>query len=113
MVDVAKTGDPIDVSDAIAHMRQEIQKAMAEGVGKPVRFRAKGIELELSVELKRVGEGRAGIKAWVLDFGGKVGIENKSAHKVKLQLELPRDTLIGDEDEPPVGSDPEERRHRQ
>jgi len=93
-------GGPIDLGDAIAHLRQEIQTAMAEGAGKDVRFRAKEIELELSIELKRVGEGRAGIKAWVVDFGGKVSAENKSTHKVTLQLELVGDGLISGDADP-------------
>jgi hypothetical protein len=97
-------GDAIALSDAIAHLRGELQKAMAEGAGKQTRFRAKVIELELSIAFSREGKGKAGIRAWVFELGGEASVKRDEIHRIKLQLELEGDPLISDPTMPPLES---------
>ena len=55
----------VKLADAIAELRSEISRARAEGRGKDVRFAAKAIEVELSLEFGQTAEGAAGVPKWV------------------------------------------------
>ena len=78
------------LADAIAELRAEISRARREGEGKDVRFAAKAIEVELSVDFGWTAEGTAGVSKWIpfVDLGVKGGGSEKSLHKVKLTLEI-------------------------
>ena len=78
------------LADAIAELRAEISRAQWEGEGKDVRFAAKAIEVELSVDFGWTAEGSAGVSKWIpfVDIGVKGGGSEKSVHKVKLTLEI-------------------------
>src|SRR4051812_37783076 len=78
------------LADAIAELRAEISRARQEGEGKDVRFAAKAIEVELSVNFGWTAEGTAGVSKWIpfVDLSAKGGGSEKSLHKVKLTLEI-------------------------
>ena len=80
----------IRLADAIAELRAEISRAQQEGEGKDVRFAAKAIEVELSVDFGWTAEGTAGVSKWIpfVDIGVKGSGSEKSLHKVKLTLEI-------------------------
>ena len=80
----------IGLADAISELRAEISRARREGEGKDVRFAAKAIEVELSVDFGWTAEGTAGVSKWIpfVDLGVKGSASEKSLHKVKLTLEI-------------------------
>src|SRR5215469_17308207 len=80
----------VRLADAIAELRAEISRARQEGEGKDVRFAAKAIEVELSVDFGWTAEGTAGVSKWIpfVDLGVKGSGSEKSLHKVKLTLEI-------------------------
>jgi len=80
----------IGLADAISELRAEISRARREGEGKDVRFAAKAIEVELSVDFGWTAEGTAGVSKWIpfVDLGVKGSGSEKSLHKVKLTLEI-------------------------
>jgi hypothetical protein len=80
----------VRLADAIAELRAEISRAQKEGEGKDVRFAAKAIEVELSVDFGWTAEGSAGVSKWIpfVDLGVKGSGSEKSLHKVKLTLEI-------------------------
>ena len=80
----------VRLADAIAELRAEISRAQQEGEGKDVRFAAKAIEVELSVDFGWTAEGTAGVSKWIpfVDLGVKGSGSEKSLHKVKLTLEI-------------------------
>jgi len=97
----------IGLADAISELRAEISRARREGEGKDVRFAAKAIEVELSVDFGWTAEGTAGVSKWIpfVDLGVKGSGSEKSLHKVKLTLEIdtggePSKRLISDADGP-------------
>jgi hypothetical protein len=96
----------LGLADAIAELRTQIEKARVEGAGKPVRFSAKQIEVELSIEFGLKAEVSAGISKWVpfVDLAAKAGGNENSSHKIKLTLEMePIDgagRLIADDEGP-------------
>jgi hypothetical protein len=88
----------IPLANAIADLRSELEKAIAEGVGHDIRFKPGPIELELSLEIKKEGSGKGSVKFWIVDLGGEIKSANAQMHKIKLNLQLVdkegRDLLI-------------------
>jgi hypothetical protein len=80
----------IGLADAITELRAELSRARQEGEGKDIRFSAKAIDVELSVDFGWTAEGTAGIAKWIpfVDLSVKGGGNEKSLHKVKLTLEI-------------------------
>ena len=70
----------IGLADAISELRAEISRARREGEGKDVRFAAKAIEVELSVDFGWTAEGTAGVSKWIpfVDLGVKGSGSEKS-----------------------------------
>jgi hypothetical protein len=99
----------VRLADAIKELRVEISRARQEGQGQDVRFRAKSIEVELSIDFEMSGEGSAGVPKWIpfVDVSVKGSAKRSSAHKIVIKLEIdetgnPAGNLIGD----PTGPGP-------
>jgi Trypsin-co-occurring domain 2 len=73
------------LADAIAELRAEISRARQEGEGKDVRFAAKEIEVELSLDFGWKAEASVGVSKWIpfVDLGVKGSGDEKSLHNVK------------------------------
>lgn len=83
----------IGVAEAVEHLRAELAAAAASaGVGP--RFEVGPVELEFSVEMRREGTGKAGIRAWVVSADAEVSASKASVHRLKLVL-TPQDTTAG------------------
>lgn len=76
----------IPLASAIRALRRELVEAVKEGEGQDVRFALGPIDLELQVELSTTGGGEAGIKFWVLSFGGKGERTTGRTQTLRLQL---------------------------
>jgi hypothetical protein len=78
------------LADAIAELRAEISRARKEGEGKDVRFAAKTIEVELSLDFSWTAEVSGGVSKWIpfVDLAAKGSGGEKSLHKIKLALEI-------------------------
>lgn len=50
------------------------------------------MELEFSVEMRKEGKGKAGLKAWVVSADVEALVSKASVHRVKLVL-TPKDTV--------------------
>jgi hypothetical protein len=92
--------EDVTVAEAIKQLRAQLEDAQQEGTGKPLRFVAKSVELELGIVFKSEKEGGGGVKAWFLDISGKAKAANETVHKVTLALQpVDRDgkpTLVSD-----------------
>ncbi|MDI2124651.1 hypothetical protein QI554_00690 [Yinghuangia seranimata] len=76
-----------ELGDAIGAIRQELQRAMADGDGQQLRFRAGPVELEFTVEVTL--EGSAGTKVRVLPWSveAKGGVTAARSNRVKITLQ--------------------------
>ena len=99
----------VRLADAIKELRAEISRARQEGQGQDVRFRAKSIEVALSIDFELSGEGSGKLSKWIpfVDVSVKGAAKTKSAHKIVIKLEIdeagnPAGNLIGD----PTGPGP-------
>jgi hypothetical protein len=78
----------IPLAEVIADLRDELARAMEEGEKHDVRFKPGPIEVELALEVRKEGSGRAGIKFWVVELGGDIKAANVQSHKIKLSRQL-------------------------
>lgn len=77
----------IPLADAIEDLRAELLRAATAGVGQPLQFRLKPVELEIKLVIKREAEAKGGIKFYVLDFSGGGKLADETTHTLKLVLE--------------------------
>ncbi|MEU9923793.1 trypco2 family protein [Streptomyces griseoluteus] len=83
--------EEIGVAEAVEYLRAELVAAAA-GSGTGPRFEVGPVELEFSVEMRKEGKGKAGLKAWVVSAGVEASVSKASVHRVKLVL-TPKDTV--------------------
>ncbi len=78
-------GAGVELADFVAALRDQIRIAQA-GADPGLPIEVGPITLEFTVTTRREGEGKAGVKFWVVDAGvsGKLGHE--ATQKVTMQL---------------------------
>jgi hypothetical protein len=81
----------LELKDVVRKLREDLQAAAEEGQDKAIKFKLEGIELELKVVAKNVGEANGGIKFYVFHFGASAKAESERALTIKLKL-MPLDT---------------------
>jgi hypothetical protein len=111
--------EPIGVglAEAIGQVRAELERAVEDGKGSSVAFKAGPVELEFDVGFTRTGGVSGGFQLSVLSFGVKGDRSSTGTHRVKIVLTpVSRDggdKLIGDvgprDDAPGHGQDVSER----
>ena len=77
----------IPLAKAIESLREQLGQAMVAGLGKPLQFTLKEVDLELTVALTKSGEGSAQVGLWnILTLGTKGDYSNATTHTLKLTL---------------------------
>lgn len=76
----------IKVSDAIAGLREELSIAMERGASEDIRFRIKGLSLELTAKVEWSADARA--KASWMIFSGETGVKRDDLTTQTLKIEL-------------------------
>ncbi|GAA2910295.1 hypothetical protein Acy02nite_48830 [Actinoplanes cyaneus] len=94
----------IPLARAIAELRAELQQAILDGAGEPLRFELDTVDLELQVTMTARGAAEAKVGLWsVLTAGTSADYSRGSVHKLTLKLS-PRHNgdkpLIGDRSVP-------------
>lgn len=83
---MGKSKDDFELSDVVSRLREDLRAAMIEGAGQDIKFKLETVELELKVVAKRTGEGKAGIKFWVINAEGGGKFEREQTQTIKLKL---------------------------
>lgn len=86
MQDVDKEIDSLNLAEVICQLREEIQRAIDEGREKHLRFGIESAEVELKLGVVRSGQGKLGLKFWVLDTEARSQASREVVHTVKLRL---------------------------
>ncbi|MFC9815683.1 trypco2 family protein [Streptomyces virginiae] len=84
----------VGLAEAVQQLRAELEKAMAEGAGKQLRFELGPIEMEFQVDLRRTGGADAGLRWGVVSVGAKGEHSTGSGHRVSLVLN-PKNSATG------------------
>jgi hypothetical protein len=81
----------IGLNDTIEALRDELVAAMEQAREKAVQFPVTGVQLEFHVGVKKTGEGKAGLKFWVLELGSGGSYARETIQKVIVTLGAPVD----------------------
>src|SRR5215470_3321902 len=81
----------IGLSDAIAAVRAELAAAIEEGVDAEFQFPVNGVQLEFHVAVTKTGEGRAGVRFYVVELGGAGSYSREEIQTVTVTLGAPVD----------------------
>ncbi|MGW6755807.1 trypco2 family protein [Streptomyces sp. NPDC055006] len=79
--------DAVELADMIAQLRGELSRAMSDGDGDDLRFRAERVELELTVGVERSRETGAKVRFWVLDAQHAARSAHTSLQRLTLTLQ--------------------------
>jgi hypothetical protein len=82
------------LAQAIGGIRDELTEAMLSATDEQLRFDVGDVELEFTVDVRRDRQARAGVRVWVAELGGDMGVSRESASRIKLTLH-PVDTASG------------------
>jgi Trypsin-co-occurring domain 2 len=93
-------GVAVGLAEAIATVRVELERAIAEGEQSALAFRPGPVEMEFQVTFSKTGSTEAGVRAWVVTAGAKGQLSNSQTHRLRLSLTPLRrvdggDPLIG------------------
>ena len=78
----------VELADFVAALRDQIRQAQADA-DPNLPIEVGPITLEFTVTTRREGEGKAGVKFWVVDAEVSGKLANESTQKVTMQL-IPR-----------------------
>lgn len=76
----------IELSKAVAAVRDELLEAAAAGAGEELTFKVGPVELEFAVELRADAKVKAGFKAWVVSGDVEAGVARGRTHRVHVTL---------------------------
>lgn len=76
----------IELADFLASLRSEIDQARLESKDKGVLFSVNSIDLELEIAAEKSGQGKAGVKFWVVTVEGGGGVKTQHTQRVKISL---------------------------
>jgi hypothetical protein len=81
----------IGLSEAIAAVRAELAAAVEQGEDAEFQFPVNGVQLEFHVAVTKAGEGRAGVRFWVVELGGAGSYAREDIQTVTVTLGAPVD----------------------
>ena len=63
----------LELAETVEALRAELAQAAAEGASTGFQFPVTGVQLEFHVGVTKTGEGRGGVKFYVVELGGAAG----------------------------------------
>jgi Trypsin-co-occurring domain 2 len=83
------THSKIGLADAVDGLRAELSEAMARARDQEIQFPVGEVHVEFQIGVTREGEGKAGLKVWVVELGAGGSYSRESVPKVTVSLEPP------------------------
>ncbi len=83
--------EQLELAETVEALRAELARAMAAGAGAGFQFPVAGVQLEFHVAVTKSGEGRAGVKFWVVELGGAANYAREEIQTVTVMLGPPVD----------------------
>jgi hypothetical protein len=83
--------EQLELAETVEALRAELARASAAGVGTGFQFPVTGVQLEFHVGVTKTGEGRAGVKFYVVELGGSGSYAKNEIQTVTVSLGGPVD----------------------
>ena len=81
----------IGLTETMDALRAELGEAIKNAAGQAVQFPVGAVEPEFHVGVTRGGEGKAGIRFWVVELGAGGTYNSESIQRVTIKLDPPVD----------------------
>ncbi|GGQ08992.1 trypco2 family protein [Streptosporangium pseudovulgare] len=76
----------IALADAVGAVREQLLEAVRRAEGEDLVFEVGPIELEFSVQLRKEGQGKFGVKVFAVSAEAGGGISKESTHRIQVTL---------------------------
>jgi hypothetical protein len=83
--------EQLQLAETVEALRAELARAAAAGAGAGFQFPVTGAQLEFHVGVTRTGEGKAGVRFYVVELGGAGSYAREEIQTVTLTLGAPVD----------------------
>ncbi len=81
----------LELAETVEALRAELARAAAAGAGTGFQFPVDGVQMEFHVGVTKTGEGRAGVKFYVVELGGSDSYAREQIQTVTVTLGSPVD----------------------
>ncbi len=81
----------LELADTVEALRDELARAAAAGAAAGFQFPVTEIKLEFHVGVTKTGEGKAGVKFYVVELGGSGSYKREEIQTVTVTLGAPVD----------------------
>ena len=81
----------LELAETVEALRAELAQAAAAGAAAGFQFPVAGVQLEVHVGVTKTGEGKAGVKFWVVELGGAGSYAREEIQTVTVTLGAPVD----------------------
>jgi hypothetical protein len=81
----------LELAETVEALRAELAKAAAAGADAEFQFPVAGVQLEFHVGVTKTGEGKAGVRFWVVELGGAASYAQEEIQTVTVTLGAPVD----------------------
>jgi hypothetical protein len=79
----------LELAEMVEALRAELARAAEAGAGSDFQFPVEGVQLEFHVAVTKVGEGKAGVRFWVVELGGAGSLSREEIQTVTVTLGAP------------------------
>jgi hypothetical protein len=81
----------LGLAETVEALRAELAAAAKAGAGTGFQFPVAGLQLEFHVAVTKTGEGKAGVRFWVVELGGGGSYAREEIQTVRVTLGAPVD----------------------
>jgi hypothetical protein len=83
--------EQLELAETVEALRAELARAVVAGAEADFQFPVSGVTLEFHVAVTKTGEGRAGVRFWVVELGGGGSYAKEEIQTVTVTLGAPVD----------------------
>jgi hypothetical protein len=83
--------EQLELAETVEALRAELARAAAAGAGAGFQFPVTGVQLEFHVGVTKAGEGRGGVRFYVVELGGSGSYAKEEIQTVTVTLGAPVD----------------------
>jgi NTP-dependent ternary system trypsin peptidase co-occuring protein len=73
--------EQLELAETVEALRAELARAAAAGAGAGFQFPVAGVQLEFHVGVTKTGEGKAGVKFWVVELGARQATRGRRSRR--------------------------------
>ncbi len=83
--------EQLELAETVESLRAELARAAEAGAGAAFQFPVTGVQLEFHVGVTKAGEGKAGVRFYVVELGGSGSYAREEIQTVTVTLGAPVD----------------------